>query len=997
MGLYDPGANITMVPLHFFKRLPSKMYTSKPLTFRTMSGEDKIKGIAYIKIKIFNITKKTRVFVIDNKDFKYDILIGLDTIKEYKLCQDHELNITQANTELKLETIDHSNGEIKINWNEHIPIEKFEIKTAHLDANQHKQVYELIDKHGSLFAKNQYDIGTVSEYEAHIKLVEDRYVAKKPYRCSYDDQKEIEKQIGELLNHGIIEESCSPFAAPVTLAYKKTGENNKREKTRLCVDFRELNKLLVPESQPFPLIEDIIVKTRDCKWFSALDINMAFWTIPICVKDRYKTGFVTQNGHWQWVTMPFGLKTSPAIFQRILSGIIRRNGLADFCCNYIDDILIFSKTFEQHMGHLEALMRAIHKEGFKLKFIKCSFATNSIQYLGHIIENNAVRPLNDNLIAIKNFPTPKNQKNIRQFLGKINFYHKYIQNAAKTLDIFHNLLRKDVKFVWTQQCQDAFERIKNYLISSPVLAIFDRNLPIVIYTDASKEGIGAILKQPQHDGMEKPVAYFSKKLNESQKKQKAIYIESLAIKEAVKYWRYWLIGRHFKIITDHKPLENLKLKARTDEELGDLANYLLQYDFEIIYRSGTDNAEADCLSRNPVLESDYNNDDYEPLCTANLLELQDIRNSQKNIIKGKRDILKNGIILRKIKEKERIIIDKNYGMKLVKMVHLQNGHIGPKHIINTIKNYYYFHNMYKGIHQFCSTCDICLKNKSRRIKQTGFLGHLGPASKPFQIMSIDTIGGFGGNKSTKRYLHLLVDHFTRFVYISTSPNQTASEFIKLTNQVQNYHQIGTLLTDQYAGLSSKEFTEYLQENNINHLYTALDHPASNGLNERLNQTLVNRIRCRINENKRKIAWTSIARRCAQEYNNTIHSVTKYTPNYLMNGVLPDLAPKEFLRVPNFQQDMSTAFTNSIKSHEENKKRYDSKRKAISLEIGDNVYVENGNKLNRNKLDEIRLGPFRIINKISNSVYQVDVGHGNKVDKRLYHISKIIKVHDQGPV
>ena len=422
-GLYDPGANITMLPLHFFRKLNTKMYTSKPLTFRTMSGEDKIKGIAYAKIKIFNIEKKTRVFVIDNKDFKYDILIGLDTIKDYKLCQDHELKVTQANTEQKLECINHDSKEITINWNEHIPIEKFEIKTRHLDADRQKHIYNLIDKYGSVFAKDQYDIGTVSEHEAHIKLMEDRYVAKKPFRCSYDDQREIEKQIGELLNHGMIEESCSPFAAPVTLAYKKTGENNKKEKIRLCVDFRELNRLLVPESQPFPLIDDIIVKTRDCKWFSALDINMAFWSIPICIKDRYKTGFVTQHGHWQWVSMPFGLKTSPAIFQRILSGIIRRNGLGDFCCNYIDDILIFSKTFKEHIGHLEALMKAIYKEGFKLKFIKCNFATNSIQYLGHVIENNAVRPLNDNLIAIKNFPTPKNQKNIRQFLGKINFIH----------------------------------------------------------------------------------------------------------------------------------------------------------------------------------------------------------------------------------------------------------------------------------------------------------------------------------------------------------------------------------------------------------------------------------------------------------------------------------------------------------------------------------------------------------------------------------------------
>ena len=173
----------------------------------------------------------------------------------------------------------------------------------------------------------------------------------------------------------MIEESCSPFAAPVTMAYKKTGDGGKKEKVRTCVDFRELNKLLVPEHHPFPLIEDMVIKTRDCSWFTALDINSAFWSIPIRIKDRYQTGFVTQQGHYQWCNMPFGLKNSPSIFQRILSGIIKKNQLEDFCINYIDDILIFSKSFEEHVVHIELLIKAITEEGFKLKFLKCNFAT----------------------------------------------------------------------------------------------------------------------------------------------------------------------------------------------------------------------------------------------------------------------------------------------------------------------------------------------------------------------------------------------------------------------------------------------------------------------------------------------------------------------------------------------------------------------------------------------------------------------------------------------
>lgn len=985
-GLYDPGANITLIPRKAYKKLNINNYTPNALSFKTMSGEDRIRGLSSIELEIFDMKKPFYAAIVDRENFDYDILIGLDAIKEFRLCQDHNLNITQASEKMN-ETDSRGAEGILVNWNESVPVEKFEMKVAHLDDSQKKIIHDLVDRHSTVFAKNTYDIGTVSEYEAHIKLAENRYVTRKPYRCTYEDQQEIEKQITELLNHNMIEQSCSPFASPVTLAYKKTGEGSVKEKNRLCVDFRDLNKLLIPESQPFPLIDDILTRTRNCKWFSALDINMAFWSIPIRSKDRYKTGFVTQHGHWQWKSLPFGLKNSPAIFQRILSGIIRRNKLEPFCCNYIDDILIFSETFDEHVKHLDRLMTAIRTEGFKLKFIKCSFANNSVRYLGHEIKENEVKPLNDNLVAIKAFPRPQNCKNVRQFLGKINFYHKYIPNAAKNLDVFHNLLRKNVEFSWTTECEETFRKIKDYLTSAPILAIFDRNLPIHIYTDASGEGVAAVLKQIQTDGSEKPVAFFSKKLNEAQKKKKAIYIESYAVREAVRYWRYWLLGRKFKIITDHKPLQDLNLKSRTDEELGDIANYLLQYDFDIVYQPGSQNAEADCLSRNPVLPSDFNPDPCEPLRTVNVLKLEDIQISQNRLPASFKRETENGIAIRTDKKKKRVILDEEYGRKLVALVHTKFGHIGSRQVINSIKDHYYFRNMYKTIFNLCRSCEICIKNKSRRERESGFLGHLGPASEPFECMSIDTAGGFGGRRSTKRYLHILVDHFTRFAFISTTAGQSASDFIRLIDSVHRENRIGTLLTDQYGGLTAKELENYLQEKKIDRLFTAVDHPASNGLNERLNQTLVNRIRCKINESD-KIAWATIARRCVDEYNNTVHSSTGYTPNYLLNGIVNKMTPLAPLRLPDLPADRLRAFENSQRSHAQNKKRHDSKKGSRIFGVGDRVYIENGNRLNRHKLDEIRIGPFPISRKLSNTVCEIDVGH-QKPDLRKYHVSKLI--------
>ncbi|CAI6372396.1 unnamed protein product [Macrosiphum euphorbiae] len=314
---------------------------------------------------------------------------------------------------------------------------------------------------------------------------------------------------------------------------------------------------------------------------------------------------------------------SPAIFQRILSNIIRKYELTIFTVNYIDDILIFSKTFEKHLEHLKKLLDAIIKEGFKLNLSKCFFATDTVNYLGHIIGYNTVRPMTDNLKSIMDFPTPTTQKNIRQFLSKINFYHEYVPKVATILEPLHRLLRKNQTFIWSQECQKAFNYLKNYLCKTPILTIYDPKLPIKMYTDGSIIGLGGVLKQPQSDNNKKPVAYFSKKLTSAQSKKKPIYLEVLAIKEAIKFWQYWLIGRYFEVYSDHKPLKDLNIKARPDEKLGDLTYYMSQFDFKVIYNPGKFNIEADCLSRHPVLEADESKEDI--LKTVNIISLENIK------------------------------------------------------------------------------------------------------------------------------------------------------------------------------------------------------------------------------------------------------------------------------------------------------------------------------------------------------------------------------------
>lgn len=988
-ALYDPGANASAITLNALKEIPNHQYVPIESNYNTTSGSGKTIGITLLDVTILNITKRVVLYVIDPQTFNFDFILGLDYIPAFRLNLDYNLRISQS-IPTSINVTELSSDSI---WNDYMTRELFDDKVKHLSPTQQSMILQFITRNVNTFAKDKFDVGNVSKYTCPINLSSDSYIAKKPYRTSYEDQQEIDRQCHELLRKGMISESTSPYASPVTLQYKKDGLSAHKVKTRMCVDYRELNKLVIPESQPFPLIDEILLKTRGCSWFSAFDINAAFHSIPIKPEDRYKSAFVTNSAHYEWRSTPFGLKTSPAIFQRILSGIIRRYKLSDYVVNYLDDILIFSKNFEEHLVHIQNLVDAIFAEGFRLNFKKCSFASSSIQYLGHILSPDSVQPLSNNIVAITDFPTPSSRRSLRQFLGKINFYRKFIPNSSSLLEPFHHLLRKNTPFSWSHGCQTAFQAVKALLTSFPILAIFDRHRPISIYTDASGIGIGAVLKQKQDDGNEKPVAYFSRKLTEGQMKKKAIYIESLAVREAIRYWRFWLIGRPFTVFTDHKPLENLNLKARPDEELGDLALELSQFDFNIIYRPGKENCEADCLSRNPVNPPSPDLVVPEPILPSfHFLSLDELVKAQLNLPRTDSDVVCHGVVFRKFNNNNYIALDERSGADLIKRIHSHYGHIGPKHMFSILRSHFHFPNMTRLVLSFCKTCSVCIMNKSRRARIHAKLGFLGPAARPYEVMSLDTIGGFSSKSSSVRYIHLLVDHFSRHTWILCSKGQTAREMISLVDSIQQHHPIGTLLTDQYGGLLSKEFRSYCSKSHIHHIYTAVDSASSNGLNERVNQTLVNKIRCLKNDPSlsSRTNWTTIAKHCVLQYNSTPHSVTSFSPSYLLTGIPSSPVPSVLIDPPSYESDKLLAIENTIKYHEYNKLLYDQNKLDVTFKVGDLVYVSNGNKLNREKLDILRIGPYPITRQLSHNVFEVNVGRG-PLSRRLYHASKIVPV------
>ena len=282
----------------------------------------------------------------------------------------------------------------------------------------------------------------------------------------------------------------------------------------------------------------------------------------------------------------------------------------------------------------------------------------------------------------------------------------------------------------------------------------------------------------------------------------------------------------------------MRIKARTDETLGDL----------IYYAPGKHNIEADALSRNPVLESFKNEEDV--LKVANIIKKQDIIQDQeenRENIKNTKDLIKKSeIFFKNIKGRQRIFVSQEFGEYIIRKVYDFFGHIGRNHILKKIRPFCYFKKMDRIVDKFCKHCEICIKNKSRTRRPIGFMSKLGPARKPFEIMSFDTVGGFSNNNSLKKYIHILIDHFSRAVFMSTSKTQRSGDIITLIDSTGETDSIKIILAERYPVMSSKEVQEYARKKNIKLIFTSTDCPSSNGLNERVNQTLVNSIRCKIN-------------------------------------------------------------------------------------------------------------------------------------------------------
>jgi hypothetical protein len=465
------------------------------------------------------------------------------------------------------------------------------IDTTHLSPDQKSELLIVLRRNSSVF-NDKPGVCNVTQHE--IKLREGVIPRpQRPYRIPESLKAEVQRQVSQLLEDGKIRESSSPFAHPVVCVTKKTGE------VRLCTDLRYVNSFTVVNNYPMPRVDELIYTVSGANFVSLLDNTAGYWQIPITPEDQYKTAFVTPQGHYEWLFMPFGLVSAGNTYQACMDKVLRPHSV--YASAYIDDTAVHSKTWRLHLQHLENVLRAFQAAGMTLKLRKCKFGLSQVKFVGHIVGSGTRRPCNDKIQAILEIPEPATPKQLRSFLGICNYYREYVPDYSKIAVPLTEMTRptQGKKIVFSDAQRSAFMKLKQQLGAATLLYTPDPQKPYLIFTDSSDFAVGAVLAQEFPDSVvPHPIAFASAKLSQVQSRWSTIERESFGIIFSLRKFDYLIYGKKIVLYTDHNPLTFLTASAPHSSKLMRWALALSRYDITISYIKGKFNCISDFLSRN---------------------------------------------------------------------------------------------------------------------------------------------------------------------------------------------------------------------------------------------------------------------------------------------------------------------------------------------------------------------------------------------------------------
>ncbi|KID83641.1 pol polyprotein [Metarhizium guizhouense ARSEF 977] len=881
-------------------------------------------------------------------------------------------------------------------------------------------------KYEKLFAEElETGLPEHSQWDHQIELIDGKSTTfHKIYNLNAKELETLREYIDEMLAKGYIRASTSEAGYPVMFVPKKNG------KLRLVVDYRRLNAITMKDRTPLPLISELRDRLHGMNWFTALDLKGAYNLIRIKRGHEWKTAFRTKFGLFEYLVMPFGLTNAPATFQRMINSVLREY-LDNFVVVYLDDILIFSKTLEDHKKHVHKVLQALQDAKLLVEPAKSKFHTQEVDFLGHTIRPNEIRMEKSKVEAVRNWPTPENVKDIQSFRGFANYYRRFIKKYGEIATPLDELTKKDKQWNWNDEAQCAFDKIKELITSEPVLRTFDPEKETELETDSSDFALGAQVGQRDDDGKLHPIAFYSKKLHGAELNYPIYDKEFLAIINAFKEFRHYLMGsKHkVKVYTDHKNISHFATTQQLNGRQIRWAEYLSEFDYEIIHRKGSENGRADALSR----RSDY--DTGVPTATGQLLEINKDGNFQQRQLNAILKVQDGDPVYKKIqqwaKKKVRFAdtpeeclaepgtIPKYHGKtwippelqeECIKEMHEHPvyGHQGIRKTLDKIRRQYDFPGIKKVVEKIVNECILCGKSKASRHKPYGELQPLPVPTRPWESIAFDHITKLPMSKEPMTNVEydsifVVTDRLTKYGYFlpyREASNAEELAYVFLRTIASNHGLPENIISDRGSTFISKFWQALMAQLGTNHKLSTAYHPQTDGQTERLNQTLEQYLRCYINYQQDDwVTWLPTAQLA---YNSSISESTKQTPAYANYGFNP-----EVFRVqregPQAERAMLQA-DELKKLHEEMRRELEfvrnrmaqyHNRKRLKGPIfgeGDMVYLLRRNiKTTRpsDKLDYKKLGPFAIRKRISTNNYELSLPKTMR-NHPIVHISLLEK-------